>query len=144
MIRQGETTKMGAKVDLVGGHLQIKGQVQFGDQRGRILGFPTANLVPEQDSGVLVEGVYAGWCWRANGTVWKAAVSVGRRPSFKDKGTSDLVVEAHLLDFQGNLYGEVISIRLIEQLRLIVAFDNVEALVDQIRIDIQLTRDRLR
>lgn len=129
-----------AKVEMVGGCCQIAGVVEHGDERGRQLGFPTANLAPGDDADLLVDGVYAGWCWRANGTVWPTAVSVGRRPTFYRDEPVSLLVEAYLLDFQGSLYDERITVRLVRRLRGQVRFDGVDQLVAQLARDVERTR----
>src|SRR5690606_15677908 len=81
----------------------VAGIVASGDQRGRQLGFPTANI-PLGADDQLADGVYAGWYLRPDGARHPAAVSVGRRASFYDAGVR--LLEAHLIDFDGDLYGE--------------------------------------
>lgn len=104
-----------------------------GDQRGRLLGFPTANLRVPPEARDLPFGVYAG---RALGRA--AAVSIGVRPTFGD-GLEPLA-EIHVVDFEGDLYGQQLSVELLEYLRPERRFDTVEALKDQIARDVAATR----
>lgn len=104
-----------------------------GDRRGRLLGFPTANLRLPPEAGDLPFGVYAG---RALGHA--AAVSIGVRPTFGD-GLEPLA-EVHVLDFEGDLYGQQLSVELRAYLRPERRFDTVEALKDQIAHDVAATR----
>jgi riboflavin kinase / FMN adenylyltransferase len=115
----------------------MRGEVVAGDRRGRELGFPTANLVPDQSLIQPGHGIYAA---RAlfDGEVRAAAVNVGVRPQFK----TDLVVlvEAYLLDWEGDLYGRQLTIEFLARLRGEKRFDSVEALVEQMRADVAQTR----
>jgi riboflavin kinase/FMN adenylyltransferase len=121
----------------LGSRFQMRGEVVHGDQRGRLLGFPTANIVPDEDLVCPGHGVYAA---RADGAC--AAVSVGVRPTF---GTGRAVlVEAFLLDRDEDLYGRVLRVDFVARLRGERRFDTVEALVEQMRIDVVQTRDRCR
>ena len=122
---------------------QVRGPVVDGDHRGGAeLGFPTANV--EVPAGICLPaaGIYAGWYERPDGSVWEAAISVGRRPTFYgDDG--DLLVEAFLLDFTGDLYGEEAKVSFVARLRDEQAFDSVDALVEQMGRDVASTRQRL-
>jgi FAD synthase len=109
----------------------IVGPVVHGDKRGRRLGFPTANV--EVEGTELEYGVYAA---RVDGH--PAAVSVGVRPTFGE-GLRPLA-EAHLLDFEGDLYGRTITIDLLERVRDEAVFDDVGALVAQIHDDLAVVR----
>jgi riboflavin kinase / FMN adenylyltransferase len=121
----------------LGAPFQMRGEVVHGDQRGRLLGFPTANIVPDEELVCPGHGVYAA---RADGA--RAAVSVGVRPTF---GTGRAVlVEAYLLDRDEDLYGRVLRVDFVARLRGERRFDTVEALVEQMRIDVAQTRDRCR
>ncbi len=115
----------------------MRGEVVTGDRRGRELGFPTANLVPDQALIQPGHGIYAA---RAlfDGEVRPAAVNVGVRPQFK----TDLVVlvEAYLLDWQGDLYGRQLTIEFLARLRGEKRFDSVEALIEQMHADVAQTR----
>lgn len=113
----------------------VRGQVEKGDQRGRELGFPTANIALRDQDGQVGDGVWAGWAERADGTLIAAAVSVGRRPTYYGADGYRLV-EAHLLDFSGNLYGEELTIWLGHHLREQEAYPSSEALIAALDKDI--------
>jgi len=122
----------------------VRGEVVRGDARGRELGFPTANLGAgrrgEIEGLIPADGVYAGWAVVA-GERYEAAVSVGVNLTFEPEG--DPRVEAYLLDFTGDLYGQEIEIRFVERLRGMVAFSGVEALVERMHEDVRQARDIL-
>lgn len=111
----------------------IEGEVVSGDKRGRDLGFPTANIVPDERLVTPGHGVYAAF---ANGH--PAAVNVGTRPTFD----SDLgvLVETYLIDFSGDLYGQNLRVAFVERLRPELAFDDVDALVEQMHADVEDAR----
>jgi riboflavin kinase/FMN adenylyltransferase len=117
--------------------------VAHGDARGgRELGFPTANVDVPAAICLPGSGTYAGWYERPDGSTWPAAISVGRRPTFY--GTEgDLLVEAHLLDFSDDLYGERARVSFVARLHDDIAFSSVEALVAQIERDVDRTRSLL-
>jgi riboflavin kinase/FMN adenylyltransferase len=119
---------------LLGAPFQLRGEVTHGDERGRELGFPTANLVPDDALACPGHGVYA--CL-ADGR--GAAVSVGVRPTF-ETGRGELI-EAYLLDFQGDLYGHQLSLEFLARLRGERRFDTSEALIAQMHRDVQHTRE---
>jgi riboflavin kinase / FMN adenylyltransferase len=125
-----------AAADAMGSSFQVTGAVVRGDRRGRDLGFPTANLEPPSRKVTPGIGVYAG---RADvkGDSFLAAINVGVRPTF---GTGQLVVEAYLLDFDHDIYGETISVFLDRFLRPEVAFGDVADLVDQMGRDVAEVR----
>jgi riboflavin kinase/FMN adenylyltransferase len=118
----------------LGAPFQLRGEVTHGDERGRELGFPTANLVPEEDLVCPGHGVYA--CL-ADGR--PAAVSIGVRPTFKT-GRGELI-EAYILDFAGDLYGAELRLEFLERLRGERRFDTPEALVEQMHRDVERTRE---
>ncbi len=118
----------------LGGPFQLRGEVVEGDRRGRTLGFPTANIVPDEALVCPGHGVYVA---RANGDC--AAVSVGVRPTF---GTGRAVlVEAYLVDREIDLYGQMLRIDFLSRLRGERRFDSIEALVEQMRRDVERTRE---
>ena len=119
---------------LLGRHHEVRGVVAHGDARGRELGFPTANVSVPGDILLPADGIYAGWYERPDGAVHPAAVSLGRRPTFYEEAHASLL-EAHLLDFDGDLYDEPAKVRFVARLRGEVKFDDVAALVEQIRRD---------
>ena len=119
---------------LLGSTFQLCGEVVHGDERGRELGFPTANLIPQEEYVCPGHGVYA--CL-ANGQA--AAVSIGVRPTF-ETGRGELI-EAYLLDFDGDLYGQELCLEFVERLRGERRFDTAEALVEQMHRDVARTRE---
>jgi len=133
---------VGAAASLLGRWHRLRGVVAHGDKRGRELGFPTANLSVGKEMQICADGVYAGWYLRPDGTRHQTAVSVGRQPTFYAARSFSLV-EAFLLDFQGNLYDEVGTVELVARLRGQVKFITVEALIDQMTSDVAHTRRRL-
>jgi riboflavin kinase / FMN adenylyltransferase len=120
--------------DFLGGPFLFQSEVVHGDKRGRELGFPTANLVPRDELVVPGHGVYAAW---AHGQ--PAAVNVGVRPTFQTG--RGLLIEAFLLDFDGDLYGEQLRVAFVERLRGEKRFDSVDDLVAQMELDVQRARE---
>ncbi|HEY3143437.1 MAG TPA: bifunctional riboflavin kinase/FAD synthetase [Acidimicrobiales bacterium] len=119
---------------LLGRPYEVRGIVARGDERGRELGFPTANVSVPQDVLLPADGIYAGWYERPDATVHPAAISLGRRPTFYVDAKASLL-EAHLLDFDGDLYDEPAKVRFVARLRGEVKFDSVEALIEQMARD---------
>jgi riboflavin kinase/FMN adenylyltransferase len=118
----------------LGGPFLFEGEVVEGDKRGRELGLPTANIVPDDRLVTPGHGVYAAW---AHGH--PAAVNVGVRPTF-DTGRG-LLIEAYLLDFSGDLYGQTLRIAFLERMRGEKRFDSVDELVAQMRLDVERARE---
>jgi riboflavin kinase/FMN adenylyltransferase len=118
---------------MLGAPFEVTGEVTRGDARGRRLGFPTANIVPDEALAYPGHGVYA--CL-ADGR--PAAVSIGVRPTFQT-GRAELV-EAYLLDFDGDLYGRRLRVEFLERLRGERRFEDPEALVEQMHRDVERTR----
>jgi riboflavin kinase/FMN adenylyltransferase len=133
LIGEGEVS---AAAELLGRPHRVRGEVVHGEARGAKLGFPTANLagVPTL---LPAEGVYAGWARTATGR-WGAAINLGPNPTF---GVSARKFEVHLLDFQGDLYGQPLEIEFLARLRGTLRFSGIEALLTQIRADVAATRD---
>ncbi|HEY8471391.1 MAG TPA: bifunctional riboflavin kinase/FAD synthetase [Natronosporangium sp.] len=115
---------------------RLEGVVVRGDQRGRELGFPTANLLHGRYAAVPADGVYAGWC-HYRGDRYQAAISIGTNPTFAG---SERRVEAYLLDFDGDLYGERIALDFVAHLREQRSYDGIEPLIAQIGEDVAQTR----
>ena len=113
----------------------VRGKVEPGDQRGRELGFPTANIALSDQSGTIGDGVWAGWAERGDGSRVAAAVSVGRRPTYYGADGYRLL-EAHLLDFTGDLYGETLVVWLGAHLREQQAYASAEDLITALKNDI--------
>src|SRR5215211_1733251 len=120
--------------EFLGGPFLFEGEVVHGEKRGRALGVPTANLVPDDRLAVPGHGVYAGW---AHGH--PAAINVGVRPQFQTG--RGLLIEAYLLDFEGDLYGQTLRIAFLERLRGEKRFDSVDDLVAQMRRDVEQARE---
>jgi riboflavin kinase/FMN adenylyltransferase len=133
----------GASV-LLGRPHEVRGAVEHGDKRGRELGFPTANLQLPAEIALPADGIYAGWLQRADGTVHATAMSLGHRPTFYERPQGAPLLECHLLDFAGDLYGEAVRVRFVERLRGEVRFEGVEALVAQMAADVEQTRALLQ
>ncbi|MFT4264675.1 MAG: riboflavin kinase [Nocardioides sp.] len=115
----------------------IEGPVEHGDQRGRELGFPTANLTLE-DHGA-GDGVWVGTVVLEDGSIYAATVSVGRRVTFYGRDGIRLL-EAYLHDFDGDLYGQNIRVWLHSRLRLQRRFPDVDSLIEQMHQDVADTR----
>jgi riboflavin kinase/FMN adenylyltransferase len=126
--------------ELIGSAYTLEGTVVHGAGRGRTLGLPTANVAPENEL-VPGGGVYAAFCWiDAAAERWPAVVNVGHRPTFGGGATT---VEAHLLGFDGDLYGQRVRLSFEARLREERPFADVGALVAQIHRDIEAARTAL-
>ncbi|MEV6489999.1 bifunctional riboflavin kinase/FAD synthetase [Actinoplanes sp. NPDC051633] len=121
---------------------RLAGVVVRGDQRGREIGFPTANLMCHRYAAIPADGIYAAWLVRGgvHASRQMASVSVGTNPTFSGR---ERRVEAYVLDFAGDLYGERVSLDFVEHLREQRTYDGVEPLVAQIREDVERTREVL-
>lgn len=118
----------------LGAPVMYEGEVVGGDQRGRELGFPTANIVPDDSLAVPGHGVYAAF---ANGR--PAAVNVGIRPTFETG--RGLLIETYILDFDGDLYGQTLRVAFVERLRGERRFAGVEELIAQMNLDVAEARE---
>ena len=125
--------------EVLGRPHQVRGVVGRGAGRGgSLLGFPTANVDVPADVAVPAEGIYACWYERPDGSVHRAAVSFGRRPTFDDVVAP--VLEAYLLDFDGDLYGEAAKVSFVDRLRDEQRFSSSDELVAQMHKDIEAAR----
>jgi riboflavin kinase/FMN adenylyltransferase len=125
---------------LLGRPHEVRGPVVRGDGRGGPeLGFPTANVAVDDDIALPADGIYAGYFTRADGSVHPSAISVGRRPTFYEPGTAPVLVEAYLLHFDGDLYGEAARVSFHRHLRPELRFESVEALIAQMQADVEET-----
>lgn len=132
-LAQGEIVRAAR---LLGRNYALTGVVVGGDKLGRTLGFPTANLEATTGMAVPGDGIYAAWAL-LGGKRFMAATSIGTRPTF---GDNDRVIEAFLLDFQGDLYGQDLRLEFVQRLRDQVKFDAVEELTAQVGADVAQTR----
>jgi riboflavin kinase/FMN adenylyltransferase len=120
----------------LGAPFMLEGEVVGGDEVGRTLGFPTANIVPQDHLAHPGHGIYAAW---AHGHM--AAVNVGVRPTFKTG--RGLLVEAYLIDFDADLYGQILRIAFVQRLRGERRFESAEALTEQMHRDVEDARNVL-
>ncbi len=127
---------------MLGRAFEVSGEVFAGDQRGRLLGFPTANVAVPSGMCLPADGVYAGFYERPNGDVRGCAINLGRRPTFYEHADASLL-EAHLLDVDVDLYGESARVRFEHFLRSERKFDGVDALIAQLGHDVSSARDLL-
>jgi riboflavin kinase/FMN adenylyltransferase len=124
----------------LGRPFRIEGHVEPGAHRGKGLGFPTANLRVAPRILLPKLGVYAGWLtWK--GQRYPTVVNVGLNPTFEDRSTP--IVEAHVIDFDGDLYGEVVSVEFTHRLRDELKFESADALIEAIEDDVRRARDLL-
>lgn len=131
---------VGRAAELLGRNHEVRGVVGRGDGRGGPeLGFPTANVSVPDDVLLPADGIYAGWYTRPDGTRHPAAISLGRRPTFYETAHASLL-EAHLLDFDDDLYGERAHVAFVARLRGEERFDSVEALIAQMGRDCEQAR----
>ena len=133
LLHEGDVVSAAA---LLGRPPELEGTVVIGDERGGTLGFPTANLAVEAQLLVPTYGIYAG-----SALDRPAAVSIGTNPHY---GGLERKIEAFLLDFEGDLYGQRLVVELWQYLREERAFDSEQALIDQIARDVEATRGAVR
>jgi riboflavin kinase / FMN adenylyltransferase len=141
LLRRGDVQGAGV---LLGSRPLLRGKVVHGDRRGRELGFPTANLSFAYDPALPALGIYLGHVAvpeRGVGPGHPALISVGVRPTFHDDGR--ILVEAYLLDWDGDLYDAMLDVELDERLREERRFDSVDELIGQMRADEAEARGRL-
>ncbi|MEM7141758.1 MAG: bifunctional riboflavin kinase/FAD synthetase [Actinomycetota bacterium] len=124
---------------MLGRPYTVRGVVETGDKRGTGIGFPTANLPVPKVMAWPADAVYAGWCVRENGERHPCAINIGRRPTFYEH-TEQSLLEAHLIDFEGDLYGERIDVSFVDFLRSERKFDGIDQLVAQLHTDIDDAR----
>jgi riboflavin kinase/FMN adenylyltransferase len=139
MLREGQVTHA---AQALGRWYKLSGEVVKGDGRGHTLGFPTANLMVPAEKFIPESGVYA--CIAQLEELHRpAAVNIGIRPTF-DGSSAATQIEAHILDFQGNLYGHQVTLYFIDRLRGEKGFPSIQALIEQIRLDIIQTRELVK
>jgi riboflavin kinase/FMN adenylyltransferase len=123
---------------LMGHPYRLQGLVSHGDQRGRAIGFPTANLTYAREKVIPAGGIYACWGF-VRDRKYKAAINIGTNPTFTPEKQT-INVEAYLLDFDDDIYDESVTLEFVQRLRDELRFDSVEVLVQQIRDDVAQTR----
>ena len=128
-----------AAAAMLGRHHELRGDVVHGDARGRTLGFPTANVAVAEGMCLPADGIYACWFVRSDGVRMPAAVNLGRRPHFYD-AQPFVLLEAFVLDFAGDLYGEPVRVQFVERLRAEAKFASLPALVTQMTADVARAR----
>lgn len=134
-----EMGEVATAADLLSSWFQVENEVVHGDERGRELGFPTANLRPPERKVVPATGVYS--CFAiVDGVRRDAAVNVGVRPTF---GGGELLIEAHILDFAGDIYGNTLTLEFVDYTRPELAFSGADELVARMGEDVALTRNVL-
>lgn len=132
--------------DMLGRPHEMRGPVVTGDRRGRLIGFPTANVAIGAEMLMPADGIYAGHMLRLGSSdapePLPSAIYLGHRPTFHDQGAATLL-EVHVLDFTGDLYGEMVAVRLLHRIRDDRAFEGVEALSAQLELDCDRARELL-
>ncbi|MSQ30205.1 MAG: bifunctional riboflavin kinase/FAD synthetase [Dehalococcoidia bacterium] len=124
---------------LLGRPFSLRGPVVVGDQRGRTIGFPTLNIGVSADRALPPDGVYVTHAYLPTG-IFNAVTNIGTRPTFD--GTVRRV-ETHVFDFEGDMYGQVVTVELLHRLRAEQKFDGIDALVAQIKLDAVAAREWL-
>ena len=124
---------------LLGRALEVRGAVVTGDQRGRTIGFATANVEIPNGMCLPSDGVYAGVYRRPDGSEHACAINLGRRPTFYVNAEHSLL-EAHLLDFAGDLYGEDAAVTFVAFLRSEKQFAGIDELKTQLKLDVEHAR----
>lgn len=133
---------VGLAAEMLGRPFEARGVVVAGDQRGRTIGFPTANVQVPGQICLPADGVYAGWYQRPDGQRYRVAINLGRRPTFYEHADASLL-EAHLLDADVDLYGEPARVQFTHFLRGERKFDGIGALMTQLAVDVDSVRQLL-
>ena len=121
---------------LLGRRYRMSGRVEQGNARGRQLGWPTANIRPDPRRALPADGVYLAIV-PLEGVEWRAVVNLGSRPTFQE---GERLLEAHLLEYDGDLYGRELAIEFVDRVRDVRRFDSIEALREQIARDAESAR----
>jgi riboflavin kinase/FMN adenylyltransferase len=135
LIREGAVRQASR---LLAGFYTLSGQVIHGDGRGRHINIPTANIEPPEGKLIPADGIYATWT-RVGGERFRGATNIGTNPTFTPEKQS-ASIDTHLLDLDRDLYGQEVKLEFVTRLREELKFASVEALLEQIRIDINRTR----
>jgi len=124
----------------IGRYFTVEGRVEQGKHLGKSLGFPTANIYPDTDLVLPAKGVYAVLV-TFNNKIYKGVANLGTKPTFNG---NDIVLEIHLFDFSGNLYGQKLEVSFIQNLRSEIKFDKPEDLVKQVQRDLHNAKEILK
>lgn len=124
---------------MLGRPYEVRGIVELGDQRGRQIGFPTANIPVPNVMAWPADAVYAGWCTLRDGSRHPCAINIGRRPTFYEHAEQSLL-EAHLIDYEGDLYGQEVAVAFHGFLRSERKFDGIDQLIAQLKSDVDDAR----
>lgn len=135
----GEVT---TAASLLGRFHEVRGTVVHGDQRGRQIGFPTANVDTPPEIALPADAVYAAWYVTPDGERHRAAVNVGKRPTFYQDAERSML-EAHLIDYEGDLYGQQARVQFVELLRSEQRFDGIDAIRAQLAEDVEAAKSHL-
>lgn len=127
---------------MLGRPYEVRGTVQEGDRRGQLIGFPTANIPVTKVMAWPADAVYAGWCDLEDGTRHACAINIGRRPTFYEHAEQSLL-EAHLIDFDGDLYGSQVEVSFVAFLRSERKFEGIDQLARQLKNDVDDARTLL-
>ncbi|HUV53503.1 MAG TPA: riboflavin kinase, partial [Dehalococcoidia bacterium] len=125
---------------LLGRYFKLSGAVMDGVERGRVLGFPTANINVDSEQALPHDGVYATLAYIGD-EVYQSVTNIGKRPTF---GGGERSVEVYLLDFDRDIYGENLTIELVEHLRNEIKFTSPQELTEQIGKDVEHARALLK
>jgi len=132
-LARGEINKINK---LLGRRFTMNGQVEHGDARGKTLGYPTANLLPEEEQALPADGVYAAYAI-IDKHPYKAVLNIGVRPTFRGERR---LIEVHILDFSSNIYGQELTVELVDRLRDEMKFPGAEELKSQMSKDVELAK----
>lgn len=128
---------------MLGRPYEVRGTVQEGDRRGQLIGFPTANIPVTKKMAWPADAVYAGWCELPDGGRHRCAINIGRRPTFYEHAEQSLL-EAHLIDFDGDLYGVGVAVSFVAFLRSERKFEGIDQLAEQLKTDVDDARKLLK
>lgn len=137
------TGEVASAATLLGRPYRTSGEVIDGDKRGRLLGFPTANIAVSDSAVLPMNGVYAVR-FIINDEVFDAVCNIGVKPTFQKGDAVHVVIEVHVLDFNEDLYGKQVSVEWIDFIRAEQKFESVDALIEQIKQDKETARNRLQ
>ena len=138
-LKHGEVSQA---AEYLGRYFKLSGIVQSGDQRGHTIGFPTANVAPSPKVLIPAVGVYAVQ-FHHNGADYRGVCNIGYKPTFNKEKSENPVIEVHIFDYSGDLYGEEAAVTFVERIRGEVKFESVEELIEQMNHDSREARNIL-